>query len=215
MSRLCAQAQSILSSVTSPGHHHVYFIGGYCDIPRRIKCPLPNLFRHRRPAIYEEYIFVEPQDTAVQRMALTFRDTATVVKELGATPVFCTIPPSCLEVWNRTRLSQKKTSLLSHYLDYPIMQESLLATTIEINHHITQINHENSVHTPFLADTIVKKPGKDKKHRAHYSRLSDGVHPSNDTKIMWANKLMRAIVKNRPDRYYIADSDPESDEDAD
>ena len=86
MSRLCAQAQSILSSVTSPGHHHVYFIGGYCDITRRIKYALPNLFRHRRPAIYEEYIFVEPQDTAVQRMALTFRDTATVVIGTGGNP---------------------------------------------------------------------------------------------------------------------------------
>ena len=48
-----------------------------------------------------------------------------------------------------------------------------------------------------LADTIIKKPGKNKGHRIHYSRLVDGVHPTESVKGDWARILMQAITKNR------------------
>lgn len=214
LARLCSQAKSIISSIrpSSTFHPcHVYFIGGYCDLSQRIRYPLQDVYRRGRPAMYEEYVFMEEPAIAVSRMTQSLYQIAAEIRQYGAIPVFSTIPPSSIETWNQTRLSQKKTTHLNHYLKYPTMQDSLLATIIDVNHKIIQINNENSVHSPFLADTVIHKPGQDKKHRPHYSRLSDGVHPTESTKVMWANKLLKAILKNRPYVHETSESGDESD----
>ena len=92
---------------------------------------------------------------------------------------------------------QHKTAMLKFYPQYPEMQHNLIDTIIGINTNIISINQSRHAFTPKLADTIITKPGKNKKHRIHYSRLVDGVHPTESVKGDWARILMQAITKNR------------------
>ena len=119
------------------------------------------------------------------------------IHSLHALPTICTIPPSSLDTWNHTRLNQHKTAMLKYYPQYPEMQHNLIDTIIGINTNIISINQSRHAFTPKLADTIITKPGKNKKHRIHYSRLVDGVHPTESVKGDWARILMQAITKNR------------------
>ena len=81
----------------------VYFIAG-----------LPSVtFRERDPnwggLKYEEVIFNEPEDDAVARICNIIDSIAISVRSFKATPVFSTIIPMSLRVWNDVRLSQGKT----------------------------------------------------------------------------------------------------------
>merc|ERR1712173_413056 len=95
-----------------------------------------------------------------------------------------------------TRLSQHKTSMLKHFSQYQSMQDNLITSIIEINSNIIEINRAHNAFTPKLADSIIQKP-RNKKHRIHYSRLVDGVHPVQSVREDWASKLIHAIKINR------------------
>ena len=198
MHKLINQATNILAHTPNPHDYHIYIIGGYCDINERISHPLHRLRNiHSRQAHYEEYIFRENTLAATSRVTNLITKASDQIHSLHALPIICTIPPSSLDTWNHTRLNQHKTAMLKFYPQYPEMQHNLIDTIIGINTNIISINQSRHAFTPKLADTIITKPGKNKKHRINYSRLVDGVHPTESVKGDWARILMQAITKNR------------------
>ena len=178
MHKLINQATNILAHTPNPHDYHIYIIGGYCDINERISHPLHHIRNiHNRQAHYEEFIFREHTLAATSRVTNLITKASDQIHSLHALPIICTIPPSSLDTWNHTRLNQHKTAMLKFYPQYPEMQHNLIDTIISINTNIISINQSRHAFTPKLADTIITKPGKNKKHRIHYSRLVDEVHP--------------------------------------
>ena len=93
------------------------------------------------------------------------------------------------------------------------MQQQLIQSIVEINKHIIGINKDNAVHTPKLADTILRKKGKGRGYRMNADGLIDGVHattginqttgepePDNDTRRRWAELILEAVSINRAPR---------------
>ena len=146
---------------------------------------------------YEEVYFTESKFDAAERMNKVVDEVAQDVLAFGAKPCFATIPTVSFYKWNvETRLLGGHTSLLLHSHQYDDMQEMLNYVTEEVNHHIVKTNVSNNMMTPDLAATIVEKR-KDTPTRYHYSRMHDGVHPTNTLRRKWAKKLQRAIDINR------------------
>ena len=130
------------------------------------------------------------------------------VRRLGAAPVFCTIVPCSLRVWNHTRLAQHKTAFFLHHDHYEDMQHLLIETVQKLNTLIINHNRVYNKQTPHTADTIIHNMGNGQK-RVRYGKLTDGVHadstvkPENKDKKVpnqiaaWALKIVAAISKNR------------------
>ena len=206
---------------------HFYILGGYCDTSSRISQNIKN------KGFYEEFIFREDPESAASRVAGLFREANTALSTPHTKHTFCTIPPSDLLKWNKTRLQQKKTCTLKYTEEeYTNMQKNLNKAIVLINGHIMDINKENQTHTPKLADSIMKKKGKGKGFKLYADRLVDGVHPTtgynektkkgdpkNNTLKRWAEQIVEAIVVNRAPRPSmtavrtapLSESDPESD----
>ena len=110
------------------------------------------------------------------------------------------------------------SALLKHCKQYPTMQENIISSLLIINTNIIGINKSHGAYTPKLADAIITKSGGTN-HRVHYSRLVDGVHPTQSVKEEWANMILQAIDKNRssftPSRMKSIPSPPSSDSDSD
>ena len=133
LSSITNKAINILSRANNPENYHIYIIGGYCDLSKRVRHTLHNLSRNRHPAIYEEFIFQETPEEAVTRLSSIIEESSNRITSTGATPIFCTIAPSSLETWNNKRLSQKKTAHLCYTNEYPAMQANLIEAIIQIN----------------------------------------------------------------------------------
>jgi len=72
------------------------------------------------------------------------------------------------------------------------MQHLTNETIMRVNNYMHEVNVSNDMMTPDIAATICEKPP-----RIHYSRLRDGVHPTDHTLYKIANKTMNAINHNR------------------
>ena len=119
----------------------------------------------------------------------------------GIRPCYATIAPASLEKWNQYRLSRGKTGLLLHEGRYPQMQEDLTTVLSKINGFICKLNIWNEMYTPYVAGTVVrtKCPGGQMQRILQYHKLFDGVHADDKTITEWADKMKKAILKNRSD----------------
>ena len=145
IAELTDQAITIIRKAKNPRDYHFYFIGGYCDITHRMQRTM-NL--SGRAVFNEEITFQEDPDVTVARLSQIIATSSDRIKSYGAIPIFCTIAPSSLHTWNHTRLSQKKTSHLEHFNNYPHMQENLIQAIIRTNQVINEMNETNQVATP-------------------------------------------------------------------
>ena len=136
-------------------------------------------------------MFREEPGAAAARLTSLLETTSRTISINHAKPILCTIPPSSIHNWNHTRLRQHKTALLKHCKQYPTMQENMIQSLLIINTNIIGINKSHGTYTPKLADAIITKSGG-KNHRVHYSRLVDGVHPTQSVKGEWANMILQA-----------------------
>ena len=85
----------------------VYYIAGLPDTTTMYK----DYYKlNGRNCCYQEVIFPETPDRAFRRILETIEEASTKIKAHHAIPVFSTYAPSSLSVWNRTRLSQNKSS---------------------------------------------------------------------------------------------------------
>ena len=155
------------------------------------------MYYQGRRRTYQELVFWEDPESAVPRLTEKLNNTITEISNTNATPIICTIPPAVIHKWNETRLTQNKTCTLKYADKYSQMQRKLTDTLIEINRHIININTTNNVHTPKLADTILRKKGRGKGYRLFDKKLGDGVHADEDTRKIWAKQILEAILQNR------------------
>ena len=195
LAAITSTAKSLLDDTVNPENHHIYVMGGYCDINEVIS--KKKKYINGRKAKYQEFVFREDPESAVARLTGLLHTASEEISNTGAKVILCTIPPSHLETWNRVRLSQKRTCMLSLTHKYTEMQTQLQRTLVDINRAIVSINISNNSITPRLHDTIVKKKGKGRGYKMMLERLDDGVHPTEDLRKEWAKELVRVMMKNR------------------
>ena len=152
---LTSQALELISKSPNPSNHHIYIIGGYCDLSEIIHHKLTTHYR----AQYQEAVFREEPGAAAARLTSLFETTSRTISINHAKPILCTIPPSSIHNWNHTRLRQHKTALLKHCKQYPTMQENMIQSLLIINTNIIGINKSHGTYTPKLADAIITKSG--------------------------------------------------------
>ena len=174
---------------------HFYVLGGYCDVSERISYHIKTGHSSKK---YEEFVFEEDPESAVPRVSGLIDDASRLMNTTNTTPVFCTIAPSYLHTWNKIRLSQHQTCMLKHNdQQYQDMQKNMIYSIVEINKHIVRTNISNNMHTPKLADVVIRKKGKGRGYRLFADKFRDGVHPTDDTRERWAELILSAIKINR------------------
>ena len=127
-----------------------------------------------------------PFDTKDSIIEATTRVIGTTLKELDdlvTTPVvMCTFPGVDL-----IRANNKNAK--GHHPQQNLLDEAM----IEVNEYIVDINLSRGFSTPMLSAAIHRCHGKKKTgqkiYRHHYSRLEDGVHPSDSTLKYWSKRL--------------------------
>ena len=152
---LTTQAIDIISKSKNPSNHHIYIIGGYCDLNEIIQ----HKIAIHRNVRYLEFVFVEQPEAAVSRITGRLETTSQIIANHNAKPILYTIPSPSLHAWNYTRLLQHKTAMLEHFRQYPSMQQHMIKSPLTINTNIIGINKKYGSYTPKLADTIIKEPG--------------------------------------------------------
>ena len=197
----------IKSRKLNPNNCNVYFLSGYVDLSERILDPYYYIEKETPfTAIYrkhEEIVFREDVDTAISRMCNIISQVSETITTFGAKPIFSTIPPASLRVWNNLRLAQNKTKSLLFSDKYDEMNNNMIQALQKINKFILNKNIQNFVSTPFTAScVIVNRPGFDKnglRHppSVHYDRLKDGVHPTDKLANAWSKAIIKAMKQNR------------------
>ena len=170
---------------------YVYFVAGLPDVTRKIN---RDYFMNGNLRHYEEVIFKEEPTSAANRVIEAIQRAETTIKQHNAIPVFSTIIPCTLDIWNHHRLNTHVTTHLLHFSDYKHMQENLHTTIHLINQRIHVINSHNNVITPRISKTVTYKRGGHWRYR--YGRLWDGTHATDKLNIKICEILKLAIEKN-------------------
>lgn len=182
---LFEMAKQRLSTVE--GTKIVYFVCGIPDI-----CMLS---RSRNPKYEESYIDMEASeqsliDNYLEKVHLIVDGLQTI----GCHAIFATITTEHFEKWNDHRLSGGKTSLLKYRSLYAAMQTRLNSILTTLNQNITAINNVRGFATPQLHSYIHQRC--DGRIRYKYTKLVDGVHPSNDISVKWCKHMRKIISEN-------------------
>ena len=172
---------------------HVYYLAGLPDLTTKLR---------NRKDMYEEVVFNEEPQAAIDRMSSLIIQTHETITSLGAKAIFCPIIPINLTLWNTERQKQNKTSHLLYSPQYPIMQINLHHSITNINQLMVMINKENNLTTPFIDNKIItslpaKPPHYKPRYKFSYSQFRDGCHPSHEIAEQWAQKILQAIHENQ------------------
>ena len=191
--KLEREALRLLKHVPSSSDTHLYFVAGLPDVTHRHQFCFQLRGRRRK---YEEVIMpTYPIDKITDDITSLFKSTAEKIKNANATPIFSTICPMSLDTWNHRRLSQHRTSHLSSFPYYPLMQEKHESVILRINQEIHLLNKSYNMHTPRLAKSVMyHRKGQ---LRCRYGRLVDGVHPNHNLQLEWVDTLDRVLDLNR------------------
>ena len=119
------------------------------------------------------------------------------VRSRGAVPVFATITPMNIAIYNEGRMKWGFTKQLEHQQEYPAMHRNHLMMIDRINTYILEYNFRNIRATPLLHVQIRHSPrGKNGRYVYRWHYLSDGLHLTHHLLIKWARCLKIAISKN-------------------
>ena len=165
---------------------HFYISVGICDLTERL-----------RGVNYDEVIFDKHQFlTRKGNLYNEFENLATAVTNQYAKPVFCTILPLSLSVWNTHRLTTNKTSHLVHAHEYPQMQKDLETEIGHLNNFLIGLNIRIGMSTPMMFRDIQHNRGRGRKI-TKYCELVDGCHPNRLLLDKCKRSLMTAYSKNK------------------
>ena len=89
------------------GPHALYVIAG-----------IPDTTKMMRRGAYEEVVFNEDPSEAATRIVELYREADTLIRAEGIVPCFSTITTMSIREWNKTRLTQHRTTHLLHYKHY-------------------------------------------------------------------------------------------------
>ena len=133
-----------------------------------------------------------------------FDTCAKKFKDNHIIPVFSTIVPFNINMWNNHRLNIGATKELRYTSYYTDMQYFLNSTIIHTNEHICKLNQDNDVITPNLAKFHISSRGTKQGYRYNYKGMDDGCHPNSlDCDLgkgvvqNWVNEILKAQKDNR------------------
>ena len=165
---------------------HFYFSVGICDITERLRGP-----------DYEEVIFNSTQFQ--DRKVVLYQEIdrlASATRNQYAMPVFCTIYPLGLSVWNHHRLNTGRTNRLVHENSYSDMQRNLEIEIAEFNNYLVRTNINNGFTTPMMHRDLIHNRGRGRSI-VRYNDLADGCHLNNSALLRCKTSLMVAYTKNK------------------
>ena len=190
--RMASMAEEEIGKAShSPHITHVYFFGGMCEVTEVLSDDCD----------WQECIFRGTVEGATANALAAIMDAETRVRKVGALPVFCTIVPLSLKLWNEHRLRKGCTTHLKYTSLYPKMQRNLELTIQRINTHIHRINSQNNMLTPMIAEELFKSPQANRRSKLRTSQFYDGCHVNPFVKLYWAEEILRASIKNRHGLY--------------
>ena len=169
----------------------LYVGGGMPDIT--VKC---------KNGRYEEVIHQGEPETLVDTVVTQIREGAERILATGTTPVFTTVCPMDISIWNHHRLQCYKTSHLEYQHDYQDMQALHQQTVELLNHEINAINDSNGMRTPTVSKNVFQKKGAGLPYRLRTPRLqSDGCHLTPESTGEWIQVLRDCMGVNRVQLY--------------
>ena len=189
LEELGQRAKTDLENHHDPKSCIVYIVGGLPSVTYK---DVDKKWSHG--VSYEEVIFNEVEEDAVNRVCGLIDNIDQQVRHMGATPCFSTIIPMSLRIWNETRLAQGRTHMLLHSQQYDDMQHFMMNTIKRVNSHIVNINIQNQVATPHMFDVV--STYEHGASRVHFERFEDGVHLKKVYSEKCAKKLKKAMRHN-------------------
>lgn len=76
-------------------------------------------------------------------------------------------------------------------------KQTLIDSSIPlINTYIKEVNGARGLITPNTSSCIHRCRGKGRGYRTHYLKLTDGCHPSDEVKMLWAKALVNCCLVN-------------------
>lgn len=76
------------------------------------------------------------------------------------------------------------------------MQKQVDAIIPAVNIYVKKANDEMGLITPNISSCIHKCRGRGKGYRTHYVKLTDGCHPSEEVKSVWADAMVNCCRAN-------------------
>ena len=190
--KLTREATKILKDYKHfSGPKFVYFVAGLPDITTKAS---RHFWMKGHRHTYEEVSFQGSIEGNAQRVINIIRASSQAILAENAIPVYCTIIPCDIEIWNHIRLSQHRTSHLTHFHQYESMQESLLKSIRSINQFILHHNSQNQVATPKITLRVFYKRKSSWRFRS--GRLTDGVHPDSRIEKSIRKKIIKILDTN-------------------
>ena len=173
---------------------HPYFIGWSKTVQKNQR--LEIYIRLRGPN-YEEVIFnsTQFQDRKLQLYQEIDR-LANATRNQYAMPIFCTISPLNLSVWNQHRLTARRTNRLMYEHSYSNMQRNLETEITEFNTYLIRTNINNGFTTPMMHRDLIHNRGRGRSI-VRYNDLADGCHLNNSALLRCKTSLMVAYSKNQ------------------
>ena len=171
---------------------HVYILAGVPDITTKVS----HQQGHRT---YTESILIGDTEDKIKHIKDEIDTCEAEIRRRGAKPIFCTISLMNITHYNNFLLNTGRTYELRHEARYNTMQTQIEHIIAKVNTHIRLTNRTNSVSTPFLHSTVLKRHGKGRRgyYKPDWNTLYDGIHATDTTKEKWANTLTTAISYNR------------------
>lgn len=161
---------------TCEGYYkYILVVGGVCDLTRYRKSPTRQ--------ISLAYTTLESMTDNFQRLYSLFRDTVSL---------FTSIPVVMTTICgiHLSRYVGDDACLLQ-------AQQKVLDTAIPlINVVIKEIGSIHSLPVVDLAKFIHDSKGKGGVYRTRYSRLHDGCHPGEETKLMWIDEILKTLTNS-------------------
>ena len=189
--KLADKATEVLpdSTVDHESKNHVYVLAGVPDITTLVRSSPKHM----------ECIYTDTPEHTLKHLKEQIDECADAITKKNAIPIFCTITPMNITLYNNYLLEDNKTKYLLHAEKYDHMQAQILPIFTEINRYIKTYNTDRGFTTPMCQFEIVKRHGKGRKgyYRNHWEGLKDGLHATEKTRKGWATAIRVAINKNR------------------
>ena len=169
---------------------HTYILAGSNDITTLAKDYTHN---------YRECIYTGTIANTITDIKRDLAVCADTIRKKQATPIFCTITPFNIALYNQSLLEANSTYTLKHKHEYETWQKQIDEIVNKVNDHIIETNTLNSLATPMCHRCIIKHHGTKTRgyKRTNWKFLKDGLHGDKKFRKAWAQSISAAILINR------------------
>lgn len=175
LGRLAYELRKIMFFTSEGYYKYILVVGGICDLTRYRKLPSRQ--------ISLAYTTLESITDNFQRLYSLFRDTVSLFTNIP-------IVMSTICGIHLSRYVDEEACILQS-------QQNVLDTAIPlINVVIKEIGSIHKLPVIDLAKFIHHSKGKGGVYRTRYSRLHDGCHPGEETRLLWINEILKTLTNS-------------------